>query len=640
MNFESMDEDSQPTGQQFAAGQEQAIFLSSCEILNRAWEETRSIPNDNDNTYFRWSEYEGVPFIAFPSFHIGDFTASDSSYEQCDIKNENKFFSDRLKDDNDQPALVHKGALYKFLDIMKRSDLETQMKQFSEQIKEQKVEQPIIFVGHSIGGAMATLSTICFLDKRLKNIYPLCITFGSPLVGNAALRESIGSQDWLGRFCHVVSKHDFVPRMLLAPFESIAPHLNSIFSQGEIIMGNDSDPIQACGELLDNVKWLGKSSPYKPFGIYMICSTQGAACIEDSQAALEMLILTLQSTEENGIADALISEHTSYGDKLKNVFESGYSTRTSNIFSESFIGTGMALQLESSVEMGIALQLEAMGFQTLTKSAFDALKKAANLKNQYDMDIKDLNSELSENQSRLAELEWYIKTVSKGNSCSSYDVFRDLGEKKDFRINRHRMNLEDFWDKIIDMVKNHQLPSDFRYQNKWINAGTAYRRLVEPLDIADFYHLHSDRGSYLSIKNRPLRHRVLEKWLDDKNQTRIERGRGRKKTRTKFASLTEDSRFWARVEEADKDLTNLQPEKEQTVIAHLKKSLKDFEAYVSKMIEEKSISMEVFFEESVFMIWWKKYREFQQQHSEEWKSSSPLLKSMEKEKLGVQKTGF
>ncbi|GLJ48324.1 hypothetical protein SUGI_1020130 [Cryptomeria japonica] len=160
------------------------------------------------------------------------------------------------------------------------------------------------------------------------------------------------------------------------------------------------------------------------------------------------------------------------------------------------------------------------------------------------------------------------------------------------------------------MVKNQQLPSDFPYQNKWINVGTAYRRLVELLDIADFYHLHNDRGSYLLIKNRSLHHRVLEKWLDDKNQIRIERGRGRKKTRTKFASLTEDSRFWARVEEIDKDLKNLRPEKEQTVIAHLKKSLKDFEAYVSKMIEDKSISMEVFFEESSFMIWWKKYREF------------------------------
>ncbi|XP_057826607.2 lipase-like PAD4 [Cryptomeria japonica] len=228
-------------------------------------------------------------------------------------------------------------------------------------------------------------------------------------------------------------------------------------------------------------------------------------------------------------------------------------------------------------------EIETNDFYCWTKSAFDALKKAANLKNQHDMDINDLNSELSENQSRLAELEWYIKTISKGNSCSSYDVFRDLGEKKDFRINRHRMNPEDFWDKIIDMVKNHQLPSDFRYQNKWINAGTAYRRLVEPLDVTYFYHLHSDRGSYLSTKNRPLRHRVLEKWLDDKNQTRIERGKRGKKARTKFASLNEDSRFWVCVQEALKTL-------QQQVMTE---SLEKFEDYVWRMITDKSSKMEL-----------------------------------------------
>ncbi|XP_059077021.1 lipase-like PAD4 [Cryptomeria japonica] len=497
-------------------------------------------------------------------------------------------------------------------------------------LSKQNKEQPIVFVGHSIGGAIATLATICFLDKRLKNIYPLCITFGSPLVGNAALRESIGYHDWFGRFCHVVSKHDVVPRMLLAPFESVAAHLNSI-------LGNASDPQEDCRKLLDNFKRHGESSPYKPFGAYMFCSTYGAACIEDSQAALEILILTLQSIEENDISGALISEHTSYGDLLEHVIESGYSTRTSNISSAS------------SFEMGIALQLEAMGFQTqisLVQTAFDALKKAADLKHKHDMEIKNLTSKLSENQSRMAMLEWYIKIACKGISRCSYNVFRDLGGKVDFKANEIRVYLHPFWDKITNMVKNHQLPSDFRSRDKWIYAGKAYRKLAEPLDIADHYRQQSylsiqNRESYLSIQKRPLRYRVLEKWLDDKMQTLLDSGLNVKKDRTMFASLIEDSCFWARVEEADKDLTNLQQEQEQTVNAHIKKSLKDFEVYVSKMIEEKSISEEVFFEDSGFMIWWEKYKEFQLQYSEEWESSSPLLKSMgEVKKLGVQKTGF
>ncbi|GLJ28511.1 hypothetical protein SUGI_0560970 [Cryptomeria japonica] len=273
-----------------------------------------------------------------------------------------------------------------------------------------------------------------------------------------------------------------------------------------------------------------------------------------------------------------------------------------------------------------------MGFRTLklklttfavkqTKAAFDALKKAADLKHRHDMDIKNLTSELSKNQGRMAEQESMLL--------------------QHFRADAIKTHLHPFWDKINDMVKNHQLPSDFRSRHKWIYAGKAYRKLAEPLDIALYYGHQTNMESHLSIQKKPLRYRVVEKWLDDKMQTLIDSGLNGKKDRTMFASLTEDSCFWAHVEEAAKDLTNLQQEQEQTVNAHLKKSLRDFEVYVLKMIEEKSISEDVFFEDSGFMIWWEKYREFQLQYSVEWESSSPLLKSMEEvKKLGVQKTGF
>ncbi|GLJ28512.1 hypothetical protein SUGI_0560980 [Cryptomeria japonica] len=625
----TMYEGLEPTRPQFTAGEKQAICLS-CEILERAWSETRNISNNNDTTYFRRSENEGVVFITFPSRFIGDFTAGDSPYEQCDIQSENKVFSASLKGDDDQPALVHKGSLTMFLNILRNSDLETQMNTFAKQRK----EQTIIFVGHSIGGAIATLSTIWVLEKRLRQISANCITFGSPLVGDTVLMESIDRQDWSGNFYHVVSKHDIVPRMLLAPFESIGQHLNSIFPQRGSIIGNDSinimhpSTLEVCRKLLHNVKCLGEeSSPYKPIGTYMFCSIYGASCIEDPQAVLKMLILTLQNTEENGIVDengigaAFISEHISYGDKLKHVIESGYSTRTANIVSES------------SIEIGIALQLKAMGFQIQNNSAFEALKEAEDLKNKHDMDNENLNKELSKGQSKMAELEWYIKKVYEGNSRSSYDVFRDLDEKRDFHVNKIRISLQIFWDDIIEKVKNHELPTNFRFLNKWINAGTAYRKLVEPLDIADVYRLHSNKGSYLSIGNRHIRHMVLEKWLNDKNQTRTGRAG---KPRTVFASLTEDSCFWAHVEEAGKDLTNLQQEQEQyqVINANLKESLENFEVYVSKMIEEKSISKEVFLEQSSFMIWWKKYKQFQLQNPE-WISNSPLLRSMENLNLAV-----
>ena len=92
----------------------------------------------------------------------------------------------------------------------------------------QRKLNPIIFVGHSLGGAVATLATLWVLEKKLRQSSPFCITFGCPLVGDERLHEAVGRENWAGNFCHVVSKHDVVPRMLLAPFESIVEPLIAI----------------------------------------------------------------------------------------------------------------------------------------------------------------------------------------------------------------------------------------------------------------------------------------------------------------------------------------------------------------------------------------------------------------------------
>lgn len=219
--------------------------------------------------------------------------------------------------------------------------------------------------------------------------------------------------------------------------------------------------------------------------------------------------------------------------------------------------------------------------------------------------------ELSNNQSYMAQLEWY-KIRCKDDSPGYYDAFKQSVDKKDFYVNLARKRLEGFWDEVVEMEEKHVLPSDFRTRNKWINAGTAYRRLVEPLDIA--YHYRTDKGnkSYLSDWVRPHRHIVLEKWMKEKEKTRTGE---RKKGRTSFASLTEDTVFWARVEEACKALISLQEE--------------EFEKYVWSMIKDKSISTEVFLEQSSFMIWWQQYSNVQLQ-SPGWSSSSPLFEFMAK----------
>ena len=58
-------------------------------------------------------------------------------------------------------------------------------------------------MGHSLGGAVATLATLWVLGKRSRKISPFCITFGCPLVGDERLVEAVGRENWGGNFCEL-----------------------------------------------------------------------------------------------------------------------------------------------------------------------------------------------------------------------------------------------------------------------------------------------------------------------------------------------------------------------------------------------------------------------------------------------------
>ncbi|KAK1432820.1 hypothetical protein QVD17_09721 [Tagetes erecta] len=94
---------------------------------------------------------------------------------------------------------------------------------------------------------------------------------------------------------------------------------------------------------------------------------------------------------------------------------------------------------------------------------------------------------------------------------------------------------------------------DAKLRKRWLLSGNNYRRIVEPLDIARHYKLKNKNY----IKNRPKHYELLEKWLEE---YMITESKPIKKTRNEAASLTEDSCFWAQVEEASISLTNLENE--------------------------------------------------------------------------------
>eukprot|EP00253_Pinus_taeda_P021819 PITA_21819 len=568
---------------QFTVGQEIATFLVSYGLLPKVWEESLHASNSEG---FTVNEYEDFVCFAFASFQrVEDFVVNQSKCGEDNIQTVQNVFSGCLN-----PALIHPGALTLFLHIMEKIGFQAKLQVYTD--SKQRKLKPIIFVGHSIGGAIATLATLWVLEKRLRQISPFCITFGCPLVGNERLVEAVGCENWGGNFCHVVSKHDIVPRMLLAPIESIAKPFTTICSYWQGINVPDSLIQDAARTLLTllNHALVSPSSPYRSFGTYMLCSSNGAACVENAQTVLEMLRLTMQSeqTSFEEIVQACVSEHIRYGSVLEEVMQN--SIRGIRIANSSS---------ESSYEMGISSQLEAIGVGAQNDDAQGALRKAGEIEDRQHRKVDELATDLSQKQSLMAEFEWYKERCENGR-IGYYDAFKNRN-KRDIDANLRRVKLAEFWDEIIEMWENHELPSDFQSQNKWINAGTTYRKLVEPLDIANYYHTNGN-GKYLS-DGRPKRHKVLQEWMEAKEKTRSSRGQ---RSRGKPASLTEDSCFWAYVEEAWKDLENLKQGQHQNL-----QCLEEFEKYVTTMKDALKISADVFFEGSRFMTWsveWEKYK--------------------------------
>lgn len=77
---------------------------------------------------------------------------------------------------------VHRGFLNQY-NTIKYTIMATL---FNESWKQTEVAKKIIFVGHSLGGALSTLGAACAKAHFGDKFHVQCYTFGSPRVGNAA----------------------------------------------------------------------------------------------------------------------------------------------------------------------------------------------------------------------------------------------------------------------------------------------------------------------------------------------------------------------------------------------------------------------------------------------------------------------
>lgn len=211
-----------------------------------------------------------------------------------------------------------------------------------------------------------------------------------------------------------------------------------------------------------------------------------------------------------------------------------------------------------------------------------------------------------------AELEWYKESCDKSDDqMGYYDSFKQSGSsKRGHRVNMNRHKLAGFWNKVINMLENNELPYDFHERAKWVNASHFYKLLVEPLDIAEYYRsgMHKIKGHYLE-HGRERRYQIFDKWWNRK--TAVDGEENNK--RSTFAGLTQDSRFWARVEEAREWLANLRSENDPRKMDLLWENINKFKRYASDLVERKEVSRDVVAKNSSYTLLVEDLRELKSQ---------------------------
>ena len=202
-----------------------------------------------------------------------------------------------------------------------------------------------------------------------------------------------------------------------------------------------------------------------------------------------------------------------------------------------------------------------------------------------------------------AQIEWYMSLCD--DDTGYYDSFKQRkASKRDSKVNMNRIKLGKFWDEVVEMLENNQLPHDFPKRGKWVNAANFYKLLVEPLDIAEYYRTqtHRSRGHYMS-HGRPRRYEVFDRWWREMYKGEI------RQKRSRFAGQTQDSCFWAKVEEASEWMEVAKTETDLAKLTRLWDNLNEFEYETTQLVELKEVSKDVVAPRSSYILSMKEWKD-------------------------------
>ncbi|KAF5204075.1 Enhanced disease susceptibility [Thalictrum thalictroides] len=521
---------------------------------------------------------------------------------------------------NAKTAVVIESFLRQFQTILRDSNLQEEVRKAVAQNKR------MVFTGHSSGGAVAILATIWLLEhykqkKQPENApvsvttenAPFCVTFGSPLIGDRVFGHAVRRENWDHLFIHFVTRYDIVPRISLAPLSSIERELPAIlcffnpkstyFRQEAVgraqeaavffstVMKNASSVTSHAALLcmgstnliLNTLPSFVELSPYKPFGTYIFCTGSGKmVTVKNPDAVLQIFFHCLQlnpGEDIRNVAYRSLQDHFAYKPEVQ-----GGLQRQDIIYLDNMEHIPLSRDTADSNEKRlIDMALDTLGLST---KARNCLRAAGKLEKQNLQNQDKIDSNFSKIEEGLNMLYGYRATCEV-LEVGYFDAFKLQKTPEDFNANVKRLELAGMWDEIIEMLKRYELPDGFEARKQWVELGTKYRRLVEPLDIANYYrhNKNDDTGPYM-IMGRPRRYRFTQRWLEH------------------YCNMSPDSClescFWAEVEElcrADGSKFFFQDTKERVL---------RLESEIERWVSHAEITQDVFLEESTFVKWWRK----------------------------------
>ncbi|CAN4081899.1 unnamed protein product [Withania somnifera] len=551
----------------YSTGLELANLFLGSDLLNQSWHAISNLQKDMEkdlslpfSVKYQVSENQSkgsiIAFVCLPNCPLNHLL--DEFREMVSSKDITSFDFLSTQSNSTSSISIHKAAFALF------ASLENQLSLLQQQLTS---NQPLIVTGHSLGGSVASLFTLWLLDSLpsygVQRI--LCITFGSPILGNSGFQKAISEHPtWRSIFLHVVSDKDPVPGYLISDHNASAATLTA----------------PTC---------------YMPFGTYLFCSESGFSCFEEPQSILELLMLMSSrcagSENLNNCSQVIDYGHVLEQLKNKSICR-GISELPDSISNPLQVGTYLVLEAT-----GVGKLQENVNLSSLAMN----IAKRTEVQAKHKLKLFD-PSKISIIKKSMTYLEWYMKNSLE--EAGYYDVYKTRRSRSRDEIEstenliKHQRFLKLFWKRIVTEVEN--LPwKEWRTRRKHLLfAATNYRRMVEPLDIAEYYG--RGKKDYVS-HGRSEHYKLMEKWLTDHENIYTHQ-------RSQASSLTVDSCFWAYVEEAVISCEVLKdgessPQDQESARENLIK----FEQYVMDQINNFLVSPEIFLPQSSFMLWWKEY---------------------------------